>query len=227
MRKVFLMFLAVLFLVNCGSDPFMGPDGVEVPKAERTARSDLGFWIVTHRDYTLWGGTVTKEHEDLADRWWMELMNDLYNAGYVNTASDPTNIFGHVSIKLRKPRGEQGLIYCDNISGLQGACYHRSTHTIEVPGDYPTSTLPRPNSQPSKHEMLHHFCFKKLGHNCRPKKGENKGKHIWPAPNDPSVNIWDFTWDRDQSSTGMSHQQYLETMFVEQHELDGPGGDIY
>ena len=211
-----------MFLTGCGSN-YLGPDGVEVSKEERTARSDLGFWISSHRDYVQGGGTITQAHKDLADQWWIGLMNDLNGAGYVKSAGNPNDIFGYVTIKLRQPRGEHEYIYCDNLSGAQGACYHNSTKVMEVPGNYPTSTLTeRPRSQPLKHEMLHYFCYKKLGHNCLAREGENKGKHIYPAPNNANLNIWDFTWDRGQST--MSNQQCLETMFLEQHNLGLEGG---
>ena len=222
MKRLSLLLTINLSLMSC-NDSFTGPGGVKVPREERTARSNLGFYIFSHKDYVQWGGTITKDHEDLPDQWWMELMGDLYNAGYEQSAADPTDILGYVNIKLRKPRGEHEYIYCDNMSGEQGACYHISTKMMEVPGNYPTSTLTeRPRSQPLKHEMLHHFCHKKFGHGCLAKEGPDKGKHIYPAPNNANLNIWDFTWDRGQST--MSHQQYLELMFVEQHDLGFEGG---
>ena len=170
MKKLFFLPIISLLLANCNISPMVGPDGVEIV---RNTRSSLGFYIYAADDYVEGGGTITQAHKDLPDKWWPGLMNDLKDAGY--GAANPNDIFGYVKIELRQPRGEHEYIYCDNFSGAQGACYHNSTRTMEVPGNYPTSTLTeRPRSQPLKHEMLHYFCYQKLGHNCL----DGDGKHI-------------------------------------------------
>jgi len=192
--------------MSCDGIKFLNPAGVEVPKKDRTDRSDLGFQFSSDRDYVRWGGTITEAHGDFADKWWIQLMNDLFSVGFKG-ASDPSDIFGWTVIKLRKPEEGTGLISCDNFSSKQGACYHIGSQVIEVPGDYPTATRSAPNSQPLKHEYFHHCCWNTRGDGCTTKDEDGYKVHFFPAPNDPNFNLWNLTWDRNQSTTSF-HQQY-------------------
>lgn len=185
MNRVFLVEMVIVLLIGC-INPLVGPDGVEV---ETNIRSTLGFYIQAHREFVNAGGVVTQLHADLADKWWDELMNDLQTVGF--GGADPNNTFGYVKIVLRQPQGPHEYIYCSRLSGLQGACYSPGYKIMEVPGNYPTTAIiERPASQPLKHEMLHHFCYRKLGYDCL-----TDNAHFYPSLNDPKKDIWDFTWE--------------------------------
>jgi hypothetical protein len=208
--KKLLLIVVAFYLMDCGYFSPTSPSELEGIRL----KSNLGFTIQAHKEYRDPGEGVTQAHADLADQYWSELMICLRDGmGYTRDV-DPNSLpTSYVGIILRQPRGEHEYIYCNNFSGLQGACYHNSNTTMEVPGNYPTTTLTeRPVSQPLKHEMLHYWYYKTRGHN-----GRKNGKHFWPAPNGSGKNVWDCTWSRGMST--MTHKQYLELHFFESQHV--------
>jgi len=209
-RRILGTGALLLLLVGCDAKPVLGPDGVELVTR---LISDLGFYINAGQDYREAGYEVTPPHEDLADTWWRRLMVRLQGAGF--SRADPEDIHHNVSITLRLPRGEHEYIYCKGMSGLVGACYHVGTSTLEVPGNYPTSTITeRPRSQPFLHEALHHYCHKVYRHGCT-----TGNEHFWPARNDPNKNIWVFPWE--DMGTAQLHQEYLPEYHGVYTPMDG------
>lgn len=153
--------------------------------------SELGFQIEVAKDFEQAGGVVSQAHAVLADQYWRELMTDLQGAGYAASMADSKSIRGAVKIYLYQPQNNVGDIRCLSGGAMAGSCY--APFALSVPGTYPTAHWPdRPNSQPLKHEMLHHWCMMTSQGTClEPGKKERDG-HVWRAPN--GTNIWEYTW---------------------------------
>lgn len=181
MRRCIGVALALAVVTGCALPTKPDTDGVRV--------SSLGFHV-QRGDYR---GTMTDTHAVVADQWWGELMTDLAEAGLAG--ADPINIRGYSDICLMEPVTPEGYILYSDGETLVGGYYSRLGKTFFVPGDYPTASFPgRINSQPLKHEFLHHWCLEVLGVDCLA-SGTNSfdtGSHVFLAPS--SVNIWDFTW---------------------------------
>lgn len=185
MRRCVSWMTCLAMAAGCAHSP-------TAPSEDRRLTSALGYHVEAQDDFLKAGRVVTPAHGELADRWWGELMADLAAAGFGK--ADPTNIRGYMYIRLHQPVDDQGLIL--NSSGVKvGGYYDVLGQAFHVPGDYPTAHWrDRPSMQALKHEMLHHWCRMTLGHLClAPGKSEWDG-HVWPVPNDPNKNIWDFTW---------------------------------
>jgi hypothetical protein len=180
MRK-FLYAALALGLAGCGgSSSVTGPSG-----ADGELVSALGYRI-ERADYR---GAVTQAHADLADRWWGELMRDLQAAGYPPEQADPANIHA-ATIKLFEP---QDADHCFKVSGRM-VCGAYWPYTLLVPGTYAGQAMlgRRPNFQPLKHEMTHHWCIVVLGRDCIGASDKDHAGHVWLMPN--GQNIWDLQW---------------------------------
>lgn len=141
--------VCLLFLVSAACSLFTtGPDSISGIYSKYGFRFQVG-------DYS---GEITQAHAELADRAWEEVVICLGGFGFEHKASDT---LGRVNIRLREPQTEQELIYCGG--ELNGGCYSRDSHLIEVPGNYPTTTKKQYPLQPLKHEFIHHLFYGKYG----------------------------------------------------------------
>ena len=178
-----------LALTACGHRGLTAPDG-----GPTQLISPRGYHIQATQEYLDWGGSVTSLHGELADRWWTELMTDLRSAGYTAEQTDPTRNVQWVFINLYKPVDGDSDIICCGYNVPVGATYDQFKPAFNVPGDYAKGPMlgRRPASQALKHEMLHHWCFRTLGHMClEPGVSEWDGHH-WYAPD--GTDIWLLTW---------------------------------
>lgn len=159
------------------------------PSPSRVALSVLGF-IFESDDFIARSGVVTPMHGERADAWWVELMRDLTDAGL--SGASASNIYRPITICLHWPIDDQGLILFSDKQSRVGGYYDPRAGKIHVAGDYPYAMWSnRPSSQGLKHEMLHHWCYRTMGHMCT--TGTNPmTNHIWRTPN--GVNVWDYTW---------------------------------
>ena len=175
--------IAVVLSIGCMKSP-------TAPEGGGPAVSPLGYHIQT-ADYE---GDITPAHGEFADRWWTELMMDLRNAGYSEAQTDPSKNVEWVYIYLYRPRDGDASIVCPGRSDLVGACYDQLKPAFRVPGNYIDGPMlgRRPSSQPLKHEMLHHWCYRTLHHMCMQPGASEWDGHHWSAPD--GTDIWNFTW---------------------------------
>jgi len=201
MRRLLLSIAGIALLAaGCGTD------GPTVPDDQRRLTTALGFHIQASDEFLDAGGVVTPEHGLAADRWWAQLMGDLTTAGM--RGADPGNIYGYLYIRLMRSRTQTGDILYSDGTTLVGGYYSRMGGSFYVPGDYPTAHWPgRPNSQPLKHEYLHHWCSTVLKKDCLAPgtTSMDRDSHVFPAPN--GVNVWDYTWDygRHDNAVALAH----------------------
>jgi len=173
----------------CGARGVTDPDGGDVRLV-----STLGFRVEATQEYLDNGGQVVQAHADLADRWWTELMTDLRAAGFPPEKTDPAKHVQWVYIYLYKPIDGDSSIMCPGWNVPVGGCYDQFKPGYRVPGDYTKGPMlgRRPASQPLKHEMLHHWCTRELGHLCMVPGASEWDGHIFAAPD--GTNVWNFTW---------------------------------
>lgn len=167
----------------CSHSPTM-PDGT------LQLTTALGFHIQADEQFLVGGGVLMPAHGTLADRWWTELMGDLTKAGMAK--ADPSDTRGYLIIHLRHPIDADGNILFSDGRTPVGSYYDYLASFAAVPGDYPTAKWPgRPSAQPLKHEMLHYWCYRTMGHLCTT-GSDPWTNHVWHAPD--GTNVWDFTW---------------------------------
>lgn len=183
--------VVLMLLVGCNTSP-TGPDGTD-----GVVHSELGFIIIGMSEYLDAGGPVTQLHADLADRWWRELMVDLQSAGMSRAGGESTPRSARVY--LHQPRDADSLFRDDQGNVVGGWYDARGSGALHVPGDYtdPDGMLgARPALQPIKHEALHHWCYRTMGHACVADSDlDHNGKkddHVWLLPD--GTNIWVLTW---------------------------------